>query len=171
MFVCVSLREYVLKEKVVRSSQMKDKWMTLLSMRHWLGAGRPKAVSCAEDHTGFSPASPILRHPQFCQWISRFKAALHLDLVPSAKLQPQIFLKLQIFQQPFYSSKSNIQTSMGPTEFSQLSGFLGKVFVQLMRLIVPPVGMIEKKNLHSDVKRPKKKPKNPHQNQRTEMIK
>lgn len=47
--------------------------MALLSMRLCPGAGRPEAVSHAEDHTDFSPACPVPRHPQFCQWTSRFK--------------------------------------------------------------------------------------------------
>lgn len=67
---------------------------------------------------------------------------------------------------PFYSPNPNIQTSVGPIEFSELSGVSWQSFSQLMWLTIPPVGMMEKINLHLDVKRPQ-----PLQPQTTEMIK
>lgn len=69
-FVCASLCVPVLKT-ILRNSQCKGKCAPL-SMRLCSGAGRPEAVSHAEGHISFSPASLVLRHPKFWQWTSSF---------------------------------------------------------------------------------------------------
>lgn len=106
VFACVCLCVHMFKKKTRKYSEADNKkineWQ--LSMRLCPGAGRPEAVSHAEDHRDFAPASPVLRRPQFCQWTPRFKAAPHSDLVLSAKLQPGIILKLQTFLQTLLQS-------------------------------------------------------------------
>lgn len=98
--LCVCLCVYMLKKK--KYSEAHNKMINEWRCYPWDSALEQEGLrqfSHAEDHTDFSPACPVLRHPQFCQWTSRFKAAPCSDLVLSAKLQPGITLKLQTFQE------------------------------------------------------------------------
>lgn len=94
MFVSVSLCVPILKA-ILRSSECKG-GCAALSMRLCSAAGRPEAVSHAENHISFSSASLVLRQGTMDFQIQSCSALL---LVLSEKLQPGITLKQQTFQQ------------------------------------------------------------------------
>lgn len=124
------------------------------------------SFTCRRSHGLFS-SIPCTQTPTILPMDFQIQSCSTLRFVPFRQIEtwnrPEI---TNLPANPPTVLKPNIQTSVGPIEFPEQSGVSWQSFIQLMWLTLPAVGMMEKINLHLDVKRPQ-----PPKPQTTEMIK
>ena len=125
MFLCVSLCVCLKKKKYSEAQWSTQKhcypWDSALEQRGLRQFHMQKITLAFLQHPLYSdthnsanglPDSKLL-HAQIWSFLPSCNLESSWNYKPSSK--------------PFYSPKPNIQTSVGPIEFSELSGFLGKV--------------------------------------------